>query len=883
MPHYLFDRNLKITKVISDDDVIESLQDFDLNVMITHTIEIPWSMEADEALYFGMPDPLKMPGTADDPLPADNFWMYRIARTEKGGTGRSIVMEGVHKFFDDLKGKNYIKEIRPQNAEFRSVIGRILDGTGWTPRVGASVNTLASTSDYYVSPLTALRDAVAKWNVDFLPHMRFQNGRITEQTVYFERRIGEDLGKTYVYGDKLIQAIASSSSEDLYTAYVGRGRGERTGETNIEGDEVYTRKITFADVTWDKKKGLRTYPIKVFYEKEQVGEDYENPSFSFTVDKQGEKDLNRIKKLNNVVSHTVERHFDESKDNSSEKPSYEIHWITQSDPPPVDKPKGQEWVENKAATALYGYPDGSPRIGHFDDEYCTDPEQLLEDTWEHVYTQAHPKLQLKTNVFDTERLLIGEIVRIKRDDLAMLYKTRVYRVKRNFKNTKIQEIEFGDVIIPTGARSTVTENVAKADASRRQEEETRNYIINRQGNRINYGAQQPPKATVGDLWFLDELNGTQHILYWTGTKWRELVSSKTQKQIADQVNAVKEESDTAIKRATETAKDDLDQAVKLLEEEHKNFILKQDADELIGAALSPDKVYASMLKWDASQITAIMQKGDVIGVLNHEAGQTLITQGNKSYIRVTPDTTYIADATIKNSMIESLSASKLTAGTIDASRISVINLDANNITSGTIDASRVNVYNLNADNIRAGTISGYQSSWNLNTGWWSSWDGSDSKLELYAGKLWVTQGGSRIGSIGANTIEGYPNTRGIVFDLAPSGAYMAWASKSSSSESYMLKMIYTRDSVNKYSSDTVTFDCNVQFNGEVVSATDAIVTEDDVERMIRSAFTLPITSGILLINEDTEGDLVIKHRYKSGGIVLGNYANAIGPDGYHRI
>lgn len=41
--------------------------------------------------------------------------------------------------------------------------------------------------------------------------------------------------------------------------------------------------------------------------------------------------------------------------------------------------------------------------------------------------------------------------------------------------------------------------------------------------------------------------------------------------------------------------------------------------------------------------------------------------------------TYITNATIKNSHIASLSADKLTAGTIDASKINVINLNANNI------------------------------------------------------------------------------------------------------------------------------------------------------------------------------------------------------------
>lgn len=46
----------------------------------------------------------------------------------------------------------------------------------------------------------------------------------------------------------------------------------------------------------------------------------------------------------------------------------------------------------------------------------------------------------------------------------------------------------------------------------------------------------------------------------------------------------------------------------------------------------------------------------------------------------------------------------ITTGTIDASRVRVVNLDASNITAGTIDASKVDVTNINAHNIRAGTL-----------------------------------------------------------------------------------------------------------------------------------------------------------------------------------
>ncbi|ADL40327.1 hypothetical phage structural protein [Clostridium phage phiCTP1] len=67
-------------------------------------------------------------------------------------------------------------------------------------------------------------------------------------------------------------------------------------------------------------------------------------------------------------------------------------------------------------------------------------------------------------------------------------------------------------------------------------------------------------------------------------------------------------------------------------------------------------------------------------------------------------TAKIGDAQITNAKIYSLSADKLTAGTIDAGVITVTNLNADNISGGTIDAHIIGVTNLNASNIVSGTL-----------------------------------------------------------------------------------------------------------------------------------------------------------------------------------
>jgi hypothetical protein len=95
-----------------------------------------------------------------------------------------------------------------------------------------------------------------------------------------------------------------------------------------------------------------------------------------------------------------------------------------------------------------------------------------------------------------------------------------------------------------------------------------------------------------------------------------------------------------------------------------------------------------------------VSKDDIINQINLSTEGILI-DGQK--IHITGETT-IDDAVITNAMIVSLSASKLTAGTIDASVITVKNINASNIVTGTLDASKVTVTNIDASKINTGTL-----------------------------------------------------------------------------------------------------------------------------------------------------------------------------------
>ena len=96
----------------------------------------------------------------------------------------------------------------------------------------------------------------------------------------------------------------------------------------------------------------------------------------------------------------------------------------------------------------------------------------------------------------------------------------------------------------------------------------------------------------------------------------------------------------------------------------------------------------SVLK-DSFAVKTLNSNGDVLSALNLATGGASLQVG-KNKLVVTPDTTYIANGTIKNAMIDTLDAGKIRTGKLDANLVNVVNLNASNITSGKLSANFIN-------------------------------------------------------------------------------------------------------------------------------------------------------------------------------------------------
>lgn len=374
-PIYLFDKNKELIDIIPFDNLTANSQDWTLNGLIKGSVTGVYTESIEQAQFYGTRD-------IDDP---NVFWQYKIVNyTKENG---QFTFEGIYVLFDDLAGRGVIRDRRPQNAPITTVMEYILEDTGW--QLGQVQSTHKGTSNYYyVSKLEAFWDFISKWRVEFKPRMTFSGGKVTGKYIDIYDRLSDDFGKWYEYGDSLLTVVAEEMRENVFTAFVGRGKGEEVGDG-------FGRKIGFDDVIWTVEGGN-----------------------------------------------------------------------------PVDKPKGQDYVEVPWATDLYGYEDGAPRMTVVDFPDIEDAAELLNATYEYALTECRPKAQFKSNVLESGRADVGEIVTILRPDMGIRYKTRVFNLRRDFLNVAIKTTQFGEQLVQSAAQRTKK----TATAIKKQEEQTRYWL-----------------------------------------------------------------------------------------------------------------------------------------------------------------------------------------------------------------------------------------------------------------------------------------------------------------------------------------------------------------------------------------------------------------------
>ena len=229
----------------------------------------------------------------------------------------------------------------------------------------------------------------------------------------------------------------------------------------------------------------------------------------------------------------------------------DVEW-SKANGDPVDKPKGQEYVEWKESTEIYGYSDGKPRIGIVDFDNEKDPAQLLKETWAQLQQVGVPLVQFQATVGDVGYLNLGETVTIVRYDLDIKYQTRVTGIKWNRCDEAKSQITIGVKAIQSTADKIagLQQSVAQANVNADEAKSTANHaIIDGTGAVVNYGPNEPTNPKEGDIWYDVQPDGTVVLKQYQNGQWVILIDDTTGQQIKNKVEAQQKELDKAVQDA----------------------------------------------------------------------------------------------------------------------------------------------------------------------------------------------------------------------------------------------------------------------------------------------------------------------------------------------
>ena len=234
MKLFLFNNDEKLIGTVSP---LEGIQNEEINKIQTIECTTVYSELIEKASYIGHKD------YSDSRI----FHLYKIDHVTKTST-TDVKIVGVHTFFDDMESDGYVKDFRPTNREVVGVLTTILDGSRW--QLG-SVNVQRNYTGnfYYVTRKEAISKLIEATQIEIKPRLEFSRGKITGRFLDVFTRLGARNGKVFVHGRDLLTVSEKKSQGAIYTAVVGRGKGE---ETDTGG---YGRRISFKDVVWTKSRG----------------------------------------------------------------------------------------------------------------------------------------------------------------------------------------------------------------------------------------------------------------------------------------------------------------------------------------------------------------------------------------------------------------------------------------------------------------------------------------------------------------------------------------------------------------------------------------------------------------------------------------------------
>ena len=507
---YLFDKDEKLIKIVKKEAIKTALQKFALTTEKYVSDRLTVEMKELSKKEFDAVEYMAIQLIED----AHTFHYFYIAQKFSENLTTLI---GVQSGIEELR-KSVVLDKRPHNTFARPIINELLAGTNWQARF-VSETSQRSTNFYYISIFEALKKVCQVWNLEMQFFVEVNGNKIGARYIDFKQKIGEATGKRVVYGHNALQILQEVERTNLFTALIGRGKGEEiSAPTDENNTGSYGRRITFDDVVWEVKKGN-----------------------------------------------------------------------------PVDKPKGQKYVELPEMTKRYGIKnaDGTMRakVGFavFEDE--EDKNALIKRTYDELVSASRPQLTLKTSTVYLKGVKIGDTIRVVRHDKKLDYDTRIFEITFNRLNNESSDIKLGDRI--SESNEAKIQNIASQKVDELVSSGFNNiisklpeFLPSADGFNNNwYGKDDPTKKYAGkvlinDIWFKPdpEHEGHKIMLRWTGEVWDEILRSYDKESLKKRISEEIANFDKSFQSVNERNKKKIDE---ILQSSGASSLLAQEA-KLIG-------------------------------------------------------------------------------------------------------------------------------------------------------------------------------------------------------------------------------------------------------------------------------------------------------------
>lgn len=145
---------------------------------------------------------------------------------------------------------DYLVEVEPRGVVASDALSRVLEASGSRWEAGrVEPKGTESFSWYHENAYEAVTDIVEAYAGELQTSIELSGPNVTARRIDILARRGADYGRVFTYGRDLVGIERSVSSDPIYTALYGYGKGVQTyDEETGEATGGYSRKITFGEV-----------------------------------------------------------------------------------------------------------------------------------------------------------------------------------------------------------------------------------------------------------------------------------------------------------------------------------------------------------------------------------------------------------------------------------------------------------------------------------------------------------------------------------------------------------------------------------------------------------------------------------------------------------